>query len=128
MRRDLKMNSLPYCIQFLIEIIRGNIGGLRWDDKNEIRAHTEKLYMYFKKWEVDTDVRFKTTQMLFSKTINEVQKSERFEIMDDGKKKRAMGFAYNREKLIGQMRAYLNDPLFTVELETEDDDADELTI
>jgi hypothetical protein len=72
-------------------------------------------------WENSTNVKIKTMQMAFSKLINKVQKSDRIEITNAGKKKRAMGFNYQREALIENLRTYLNDPEFTVEIETEDD-------
>eukprot|EP01127_Copromyxa_protea_P008243 TRINITY_DN1885_c0_g1_i6.p1 TRINITY_DN1885_c0_g1~~TRINITY_DN1885_c0_g1_i6.p1 ORF type:complete len:789 (-),score=136.27 TRINITY_DN1885_c0_g1_i6:197-2563(-) len=128
MRRDLKMNSLPYPIQFLIDVVRGNIELLRWEDE-KLRRHTADLYGYFKHWEQHADVTFKTTQMSFAKQINEVQKSERFEMVSHtGQKKRAMGFIYEREKLIANLRTYMNDPEFTVEVETENDEQDDAEV
>jgi hypothetical protein len=79
MRRDLKMNSLPFSIQFIIDLARGNIQQLQWNQP-ELRIHTESLYNIFKAWEASADVKIKTTQMAFSKSINEIQKSERIEI------------------------------------------------
>lgn len=120
LRRDLKMNSLPFSIQFLIEIARGNIPELVWGDQ-PLQVHTDTLYNYFKRWETETDVKIKTTQMSFSKTINEVRPSEKFELILLGKKKRGMGFIYTRQELIESLRTYLNDPEFTVDIETEND-------
>eukprot|EP01127_Copromyxa_protea_P014923 TRINITY_DN4229_c0_g1_i1.p1 TRINITY_DN4229_c0_g1~~TRINITY_DN4229_c0_g1_i1.p1 ORF type:complete len:289 (+),score=33.24 TRINITY_DN4229_c0_g1_i1:75-869(+) len=126
MRRDLKMNSLPYTIQFIIEVARGNVDGLTWVEP-QIRKHTETLFRLFKNWEDRTELKIKTTQMSFSKIMNEIKKSCRLELVNhDGVKKRAMGFTFTREELIQCLRAYLNDPEFTVELETEDDEAAEV--
>jgi hypothetical protein len=43
MRHDLKMNSLPYSIQFIIDLACSNIPQLRWNEKSELRIHTETL-------------------------------------------------------------------------------------
>lgn len=118
LRRDLKMNSLPFSIQFLIDVVRGNVREITWG-KEPIRIHTETFYGFFKNWETESDVKIKTSQMGFSKSINEVQKSDRFELTFAGKKKRAMGFIYTREALIKNLQTYLNDPGFTVDIETE---------
>ncbi len=123
MRRDLKAASLPLPTQFLLEVVRGNIQGLTWEasaDRNPLTAvltiHTEPLYNFFRNWEQTQDIEGRTTQISFSRAISEIHSSEKLTI----DKVRKMGYHYIRGALIDSIRTYLNDPNYSIEIETEE--------
>lgn len=119
LRRDLKLASLPLPIQFLLEVIKGNVVGIVWKEEKTLNIHSDELYNHFRVWEQDQDIRGKTTKNTFCKKLNEIKVSEKIEIENFGMKKRAMGFKYIREELVAALKKYLNDPDFDINVETE---------
>jgi hypothetical protein len=102
-RTQLKLNSVPEPIHWLIHVLRGDIGNVVC---GAVLYSGSILYKSFTDWAVNGGYKHNYTERMFLQSINKVIKSE----VERQGEKTVRGYIINQEKSLVALKKYLNLP------------------
>jgi hypothetical protein len=97
-KHELKLNSVPSPIRYLIDLVKGETDGRLAFNAGVLRQHTETLYAHFRNWSNDCGIIENMTKDAFSKHLSKVIKPMPTPIAV-GVRKRGFEFKIDETKL-----------------------------
>ena len=102
LKYELKLNSVPSPIKFVIDVLKGKVDAVKFMDK-ELKIHTEILFNAFNTWKDIQRIPDVITMQTFSKSLNKIAKSKLIRVNNMPKR----GYEFEYDETIAAIQVFM---------------------